>query len=375
MNKDASLMPAKFICDPDILHNPVGKYSDEMRKFQGIPGLECTKNGRFFSVFYTGEDGERAGNFLLLQKSDDGVNFGKAFMVVEAPCDEVRCYDPCLWISPDGKLRLFYAQSYGYFDGRCGVWETVCDDPDADEIVFGEPRRIANGIMMNKPTVRSDGAWLLPCAVWAVSNSELNWLPDERFSNVYISEDSGKSYRLHGSADYPNRFFDEHRVIENSDGTLAMYIRGKSDIGRAISTDGGKTWSEGEDTGLGNPNSRFCIRRLNSGRLLLVNHVNFGGLDKLYKERSNLTAFLSEDDGKTWQGGLLLDERSGVSYPDAVEAPDGFIHLIYDYNRYTDREILLARFTEADILAGAPVTDGTNLKRVINKAYGGMKNA
>ena len=34
-----------------------------------------------------------------------------------------------------------------------------------------------------------------------------------------------------------------------------------------------------------------------------------------------------KDDGKTFEGGLLLDERSYVSYPDAYEK-DGFMMLI-----------------------------------------------
>ncbi len=51
------------------------------------------------------------------------------------------------------------------------------------------------------------------------------------------------------------------------------------------------------------PTSRFFVRRLKSGALLLVKH---GPLDKRVK-REQLTAFVSDDDGKTWQGGLLLD--------------------------------------------------------------------
>ena len=35
-----------------------------------------------------------------------------------------------------------------YFDGRIGVWAAVCDTPDAEQLTFAAPRRIANGIMM-----------------------------------------------------------------------------------------------------------------------------------------------------------------------------------------------------------------------------------
>ena len=45
----------------------------------------------------------------------------------------------------------------------------------------------------------------------------------------------------------------------------------------------------------------------------------------------------------------MLDERKGISYPDGFQAPDGTIFISYDRNRDTDGEILLARFTEADV--------------------------
>ena len=38
--------------------------------------------------------------------------------------------------------------------------------------------------------------------------------------------------------------------------------------------------------------------------------------------RRHLTAFISTDDGRTWGGGLMLDERRGVSYPDGQQTAD-----------------------------------------------------
>ena len=76
------------------------------------------------------------------------------------------CFDECLWIDPKGALHLYWAQSYGFMDGRIGVWESVCEDPDAPAPRFSAPRRLANGIMMNKPIVLSTGEWLFPIAIW-----------------------------------------------------------------------------------------------------------------------------------------------------------------------------------------------------------------
>ena len=113
----------------------------------------------------------------------------------------------------------------------------------------------------------------------------------------------------------------------------------------------------------------FFFRRLASGNLLLVKN---GPIDLRLPSRSHLTALLSTDDGRTWGPGLLLDERSGVSYPDGFQAPDGTIHILYDFNRTTDAEILLVRFREEDFARPNKVSRGDTGKTIrrtlVNKA-------
>jgi hypothetical protein len=83
-------------------------------------------------------------------------------------------------------------------------------------------------------------------------------------------------------------------------------------------------------------------------------------------------AFLSDDDGQTWRRGLMLDEREGVSYPDGFQVPDGTLFIIYDRNRAKDREILLARFTEDDILCGRFASPASRARMLVHKARGGL---
>jgi len=364
-DKDNALLPASYITDTAYLSSCDCPYADEKRVFQGIPGIEATENGTFYAVFYASsikDVTEGNGNYLVVLKSRDGDRYSPC-MVVLPPAENTRCYDSCLWIDPLKRLWLFWTQSCGWYDGRCGVWAAVCENPDDDTPIFSAPRRIANGVMMNKPTVLQNGDWLLPCAVWGVQNSNLNRLPEERFSNVYLSCDNGKTFTLGGHTDYPDRGFDEHMTYQRADGSVVMLIRAKKVLGEAVSRDNGRSFGEAFDSEFETPNSRFCIRRLTSGRLLFVNHKNFVG-------RNNLYAMLSEDDGRTWNDGILLDERSGISYPDVTETPDGYLHIIYDYNRITDKQILVAKLREADILAGKVVSEQAVLKKVINQAYG-----
>lgn len=86
--------------------------------------------------------------------------------------------------------------------------------------------------------------------------------------------------------------------------------------------------------------------------------------------RCNLAASLSEDDGQSWYGELMLDERLNVSYPDGVQDENGVIWIIYDFDRYGEGDILFARFTEDDIVAGKCVSEQAVLKCMINHSGG-----
>jgi len=103
---------------------------------------------------------------------------------------------------------------------------------------------------------------------------------------------------------------------------------------------------------------------------LLVNHHDFVVQDENKgvsgHGRNNLKAMLS-DDGKTWKGFLMIDERENVSYPDVTEDDKGNIYIIYDRERYTEREILMAKITEYDVTAGKLVNPESKLRVLVNK--------
>ena len=344
------------------------EYYTDKRHWQGIPSVEVTKNGRIFVTFYSGGVKEQIGNYSFVVMSEDGVHYTEPILVATA--EGKRCFDPCLWIDPLGRLWFTWAQC-----PEDGLYGSICEDPDADELIWSDEFFIGHNIMMNKPTVLSTGEWLFPIAIWrdgvrAIA-PEYDYKIGRRESLVYRTVDNGKTFELLGGADVANRSFDEHQVLEMQDKTLNMYVRTYYGIALSKSYDGGITWTKGGNSGIKNPSSRFHIKRLPSGRILLINHVDFRG-------RNNLTALLSEDEGKTWPYKLLLDERNEVSYPDVAEGPDGYIYVVYDRERgafknnlaqvnASAREILMAKFTEADIIDGCVNSDAGYIKRIVNK--------
>ena len=338
---DIALEPAHIIVKPWRFHIPPTNR-------QGVPGIERTGKGRLWVVH--GRDVESPRNYQVLIRSDSNGRRWSHPQLVILPREGVRAMSATIWIDPTGRMWLFWGQSFGQQDGRYGIWAITTDDPDAEEPKWSEPRRLGDGIMLNKPTVLSNGDWLFVSSVWKADHS----------IKVYATSDQGKNFELRGTANVlppETRGPDEPMIVERKDGSLWMLIRRRG-MAEAFSHDGGKTWSPVEQTELRHPTARFFVRRLNSGALLLVKH---GPIDERTR-REKLMAFVSDDDGKTWQGGLMLDEREKVTYPDGVQAPDGTIYIIYDYNRTPNGEVLMATFTEADIRAGKSVSDKFRLR-------------
>lgn len=343
---DSALQPAAILVNPWKNHVPPTTR-------QGVPGIERTTKGRLWVVY--GRDVESPRNYQVLRFSDDdGASWSNIRLMI-MPQHGVRAMSPAIWIDPQGKLWLFWGQSFGLQDGRYGIFAISTDEPDAESPRWTAPRRLGDGIMLNKPTVLSNGDWLLTSSIWKADDS----------IRVYASTDRGKTFALRGTAniaDPKKRGPDEPMIVERNDGSLWMLVRVQG-LGQTVSRDGGRTWSPVENSPLSHPTSRFFVRRLKSGALLLVKH---GGItEKVGREK--LTAFVSDDDGTTWSGGLTLDDRDHLTYPDGIQAVDGTIYVVYDRNRTPDGIIQMAVFREDDVRAGKPVSDVVRLKQEIDR--------
>jgi len=355
---------------------PAARHDLSLRRHTGIPSVAVSpKNGRLWVTFYGGEaPGEDSTAYVPLLTSAAGGKTWKTVLVAE-PETGRRVFDPELWVAPDGRLRWTLTSRachpnvndlpvpFGGDEGDSASDRLMMAELDAESEPETLPafRQVADGVMMCKPTVLKDGTWLLPVAQWRKEPSAC----------FYASTDGGKTYSLRGGVSHfpkENRLYDEHTVVEQRNGDLLTFIRGTG-LGKgpscleSVSHDGGKTWAVGKKARFEQTSSRHFFRRLKSGKLLLVKN---GPFDKDVGRKA-MTAFLSEDDGVTWKGGLVLDERANVSYPDGDQAADGTIVVIYDRERILAQEILMASFTEEDVLAGRLVCPTSFLKRTVER--------
>jgi hypothetical protein len=361
---------------PTLNTSPLPEYGYDRLDYGMTIGIAQTPKGRMWACWVAGGDSPKA--FFVLATSDDlGEHWSDPRLVVDShsadlPRDRSILVGN-LWTDPKGRLWLIFDQSMEMFDGRAGVWVTQCENPDADEPTWSTPRRIWHGVTLNKPTVLSDGEWMLPISLdqrggFGDFKGCFSELDPFRGANVFVSHDHGQTWDRRGNVTFPNPDWHEHMIIERTDGSLWMLARTAKGIMQSTSSDRGQSWSNpSEPAGIRHPNARFHIRRLSSGRLLLVKH---GHQVDSHQGRVQLSAWLSEDEGTTWMGGLILDERKGVSYPDGFQAPDETIFISYDRNRATDGEVLLARFHEDDILAGEIVRQNSRLKLLISRPQG-----
>ena len=364
---DLALVP------PKLNTSPLPDYGYDRLDYGMTIGIERTPGGRLWACWVAGGDSPKA-FFVLATSDDDGEHWSPPRLVIDSHAKDLprdrSVLVGNLWTDPLGRLWLIFDQSMDMFDGRAGVWTAICANPDAETPVWSKPRRIWHGVTLNKPTVLSTGEWMMPISLdqrggFGPFKGCFKELDPYRGASVFVSTDQGVIWERRGCVRFPNPDWHEHMIVERKDGTLWMLARTGKGIMQSTSSDGGKTWSKPSfPEGIQHPVARFHIRRLASGRILMVKHGETMGA---HEGRSKLTAWLTEDEGKTWRGGLMLDERKGISYPDGFQAPDGTIYISYDRNRATDGEILLARFTEKDIIARKLVGPKSQLKMLISR--------
>lgn len=358
-----------------VLASPGPEYDSAKRSWQGIPGIERAANGRLWSTWYTGDAGEGAmGNYAMAATAADvGQKWSKP-IVIQGP-KGTRIGDPLPWIDPKGRLWIFYTQFTEKTAASPALRATCAvrtDAPSQAAPQWSEPFVVLpDGILFGKPIIRQeDKAWIAPFFI----NGAPAWA-EGKDTGVIISTDEGATWKWLGGTTVPEnlRNFSEATIAQRKDGSLFMVIRTSAGLCESTSADGGKTWAAarpmpGFEKG---PATRACMLKLASGAFILVYHDAPPNKNGSFG-RARMTVWLSDDEGRTWPHKFLLDERARVSYPDALQAPDGRIFITYDLGRYTagEKSILLSVLQEDDIRAGKLVSKGAALKIVTSQCHG-----
>lgn len=330
-------------------------YSFDDRRWNGLPSVCLTEGGRLWAGFMTGGYGEPDPlNYNAFHYSDDGgKTWSEESLVIDQKDEEKKVYQPHLFMH-DGVMYM-YLNNAG--QNVITVENPDCDDPSRN-LKLSKATKVLNYNSAHRPTILSekwDNIWL-----FSAENSSSD-------SNAIYASTNGRKWEQYSTVNSSNgsRRWWEAQIVECADGSLIHISRleNGADGGLQLSRsyDGGESWTDTQANN-GRPFLSFSnkphLQRLDSGNLLLIVACSTTA-------RENLTAFLSEDNGKTWPYSLSLDARDhfgdwfGCGYPEAAnrQGENGEIYVVWDA-RFSYAEIACAKFTEADIKAGRIVTDG-----------------
>ena len=363
-------------------------YHESNRAWQGGPTIARTKGGRLFVGAISGgiyEPDPR--NYSLLFYSDDnGDTWSQPILSLESsPKEHLRRFEIELWTAPSGALWCFWAEvpyphglmlptyeqkidmendsEYHQLESQTVTYVSVCENPDADELIFSAPRRLFPGVIRNKPFITDSGRWLFPTYVTS---------PREYYE-FYYSDDEGKTFstsRCYGRS--LNRAYDEPSFYRMADGKIAVVVRTAPPVyKRMISEDDGLTWSEPEEL-MAAASERPCTKNLCDGSVAIIPSIH-------PKSRNGLRLMRSID-GVDFSDCLIIEDRERVSYAEIDEDENGTLYITYDRERnnkvrkslvtgYSEsaKEILFARIPRVAWESGT-VTPDTVRARIVSKA-------
>jgi hypothetical protein len=368
--EDFTLLPKDHVPDSDLYvegeilqnqdDNP--KFMLSKRKFQGMPSIGKDRVGNLYVTWIASTDcvSECNENYLTVSLSKDkGRSWSHDKLILSVnPQDSTRMKDPNFFNDKFGNLYLYWGKHVEKKSVAAKEWAVtwyskIALSKDGNTIDFSPPRRIAEGIMLNKlfySTVSDEV--IFPIARWWYGNAELHqpFIYKAKYGTTSLV-----NFTKVGAIPVPAAVsqIHEHMIVQLRDSTYLGMVRTYDGIYYSKSKDG-NIWEVAKKfTALGATTvSRFYLGKLNSGRLILIfNNATI---------RSNMTVCLSEDDGVTWPYKMVIDNTQayiynsigsfGVSYPDMIETDSGLLNIVYDYIRSPEGGIIFVKIKEEDII-------------------------
>jgi predicted neuraminidase/peroxiredoxin len=327
-----TLLPKRAITDP---YGGI-EFSSELifSKIDGYPVHHCSSitlapNGDLLVSWYGGSYESSEDQVLFLSRLTKGTRvWSKPEILVRSPGRPPG--NAVLFTTADKRVWLVWGRMEGTQPMLRGTgW-------DACSLFFRTSKDSGITWTEDKPFFHDTLGWLpRNLTITLTDGTLLLPLSDERNGNgvdlsfFLATKDNGATWFRSGIM----RGGEQPTIVQRADGSLLAYLRVRPNIVAAESRDSGVTWSTPAATKLNNPNAGISMCRLKNGHLLLV----FNDQDD---SRSPLHIARSTDEGRTWSEPLIVETNPGeYSYPSIFQAPDGKIHLIYTFRRYSIKHV------------------------------------
>ncbi len=282
--------------------------------YAAFPDLCRLPDGELFCVFYSGYGHvstpnarrPKGGRIMAVRSADDGQSWSAPTVVIDTPQDD---RDPSVSCLKDGTLLLDW---FTLEQGRVAVLLARSTDQGKtwSEPVHVDPDTHVSFACSAPIRELPDGSLIL--GLYHEDGPK-----DPAFGATVKSSDGGKTWRdLALIGKNAHVFLDaETDVVPLKSGKLLAALRSSTtDMHYALSADEGKTWGPVRSFGF-RGHCPYFIKH-SSGVILLAHRLPSTALH------------WTNDDGKTWQGPVLIDSVGGA-YPSMVELPNREVYCVY----------------------------------------------
>lgn len=314
---------------------------------KALPSVAVSKGGRVFVSYLCGKDSDGARR-VKVAYADDGESFTRIAVNIEAKEGE-HVENARTWIDPENRLWVLWSSLPDACTRYC-----VCNDADAEELVFGEALDSPLGTLIARPITCADGTYLFGSGV---PQKEIRVRREgERKRGAYIGKLTDNGIEICNKLYGNTSVLDVMCIVENG-GKIESFTRVPYGIEKNTSSDGAATFSGVKDSGYGGYDSRFAVSVLSSGNFLLLNTVHLSS-----DSRMTLTALLSRNGGRSFEGIMpIYDGEGSVSAPDVCQRGE-LIYAVYSIADGNGSHVALSKFSEQDILQGNVDTIGGESK-------------
>lgn len=248
------------------------------------------------------------------------------------------CWNPVLYLMPDGKLTLFFKIGKNVSDWT--GWIVTSTDGGK---TWSKRRALPEGFLgpiKNKPelvdnrlicpsSTETDG-WKIHFEIYNIKTKQWKYVGPVDADMEYPTSDMLKKDKTKRPI-----LCIQPSILRHKDGRLQVLCRTRNGrLATSFSSDGGETWSKVELTELPNNNSGTDAVTLNDGRHILV-YNDFATLPGTPKGVRTPISLAISSDGLHWQHLLTLEDSpiSQYSYPAIIQGHDGCLHVLYTWRR------------------------------------------